>query len=123
MTSFTFQPSLRPALPCIYGPLDYREQRALFERIDGILAVSGLEQEFINLALTGSKIDADAISPKRFERFARLSVLAFRSNIARSLTGLSHRDFCARLADEPTLAMVSSSRICRFGQNILQEFQ
>jgi hypothetical protein len=63
MTSFTFQPSLRPALPCIYGPLDYREQRALFERIDGILAVSGLEQEFINLALTGSKIDADAISP------------------------------------------------------------
>jgi hypothetical protein len=103
MTSFTFQPSLRPALPCIYGPLDYREQRALFERIDGILAVSGLEQEFINLALTGSKIDADAISPKRFERFARLSVLAFRSNIARSLTGLSHRDFCARLADSPLL--------------------
>ena len=39
ISSFTFQPVLRPALPCVYGPLDYREQRALFERIDGILAV------------------------------------------------------------------------------------
>ena len=61
--------------------------------------MSGLEQEFINLALTGRKIDTDAIRPKRFVRFARLSVPAFRTNIARSLTGLSHRDFCAQLPD------------------------
>ena len=103
MTSFAFQPALRPALPCIYGPLDYREQRALLQRIDEILTVSGLEEEFINLALTDWQIDTDALSSKRFERFARLSVLAFRSNMARSLTGLSHRDFCARLADSPLL--------------------
>ena len=45
---FTYHPTLRPALPCVYGPLDYREQRALFERIDLILSCSGLEQEFIN---------------------------------------------------------------------------
>ena len=90
----TFQPAHRPALPFVYGPLDYREPRALFERMDGILAMLALEQEFINLALTGWKIDTDAISPKRFVRFARLSILAFRPNIARSLTGLSHRDFC-----------------------------
>ncbi len=99
MTSFTFQPALRPALPCVYGPSDYREQRALFERIDKILPVSGLEQDFVYLALTGSKINTDAMNSKRFERFARLSVLALRPNIACSLTGLSHRDFCARLAD------------------------
>ena len=96
---FTYQPALRPALPCIYGSLDYREQRALFERIDVILSASGLEQDFINLALTDQKIDTTATSAKRLGRFARLSVLAFRANIARILTGLGHRDFCARLAD------------------------
>jgi hypothetical protein len=95
----TYQPALRPALPCVYGPLDYREQRAMFERIDLILSTSGLEQEFINLALADRKIDTEAASAKRLERFARFSVLALRSNIARNLTGLAHRDFCARLAD------------------------
>ena len=37
----TYQPALRPALPCIYGPLEYREQRDLYERIDGILRILG----------------------------------------------------------------------------------
>jgi hypothetical protein len=64
---FTYQPALRPALPCVYGPLDYREQRALFEGIDGILSASGLEQDFINLALADRKIDTDATSAKRLE--------------------------------------------------------
>ena len=89
--------------------MDYREQRALLQRIDEILTVSGLEEEFINLALTDWQIDTDALSSKRFERFARLSILAFRSNIARSLTGLSHRDFCARLADSPLLQAKKAS--------------
>ncbi len=103
MFTFTYQPALRPALPCVYGPLDYREQRALFERIDLILSASGLEQDFINLALTDREIDTAASSARRLERFARYSVLALRSNIARKLTGLAHRDFCARLADSPLL--------------------
>ena len=29
--TLAYQPALRPALPSVYGPLDYREQRALFE--------------------------------------------------------------------------------------------
>lgn len=103
MFTFTYQPALRPALPCVYGPLDYREQRALFERIDLILSASGLEQDFINLALADRKIDTDATSAKRLESFARISVLALRANIARKLTGLAHREFCARLADSPLL--------------------
>ena len=52
MATFTYQPTLLPALPCVYGPVDYREQRALFQRIDATLSTSGLEQDFINLALT-----------------------------------------------------------------------
>ena len=99
----TYQPALRPALPCIFGPLDYREQCTLFERIDVILSVSGLEQDFINLALTDQKIATAATSAKRLEHFARLSVLTFRANIARILTGLAHREFCARLADSALL--------------------
>ena len=103
MKSFTYQPTLRPALPCVYGPLDYREQRALFERIDLILSCSGLEQEFINLALTDRQINVEKTSAKSLGRFARMSVLALRSNIARKLIGLGHRDFCARLADSSLL--------------------
>ncbi len=103
MFTFTYQPALRPALPCVYGPLDYREQRALFERIDLILSRSGLEQEFINLALADRQINSEKASAKFLGRFARMSVLALRSNIARKLIGLGHRDFCARLADSPLL--------------------
>jgi len=101
--TFTYQPALRPALPCVYGPLDYREQRALFQRIDSILSASGLEEQIITLTLTERKIDTHAASAVRLERFAKYCVLALRSNIARNLTGLDHRDFTTRLADSPLL--------------------
>lgn len=103
MFTFTYQPHLRPALPCVYGPLDYREQRALYERIDLILSTSGLEQEFINIALVEWKINTQHTSAKSLGQFARRSVLAMRANIARKLTGLDHRDFCVRLADSHLL--------------------
>jgi hypothetical protein len=99
----TYQPALRPALPNIYGPLEYREERALYERIDHILKVSGLEQEFINLALDDQQIDLATTSPKQLEWFANFSVMALRANIARDLTGLAHREFCTRLADSTLL--------------------
>jgi len=99
----TFQPALRPALPNVYGPLEYREERALYERIDHILTVSGLEQEFINLALDDQRIDLATTSPKQLDKFANFSVMALRANIARDLTGLAHRDFCTRLADSTLL--------------------
>ena len=79
--------------------MDYREQHALLERVGAILSASGLEQEFINLALADRKIATDATRAKRSECFARFSVLALRANIARLLTGLGHRDFCARIAE------------------------
>jgi hypothetical protein len=100
---FTYQPALRPALPCVYGPLDYREQRALFQRIDSILSASGLEEEFITLTLTERGITTVSATAARLERFAKYSVLALRTNIARNLTGLDHRDFATRLADSPLL--------------------
>lgn len=103
VNTFSYQPALRPALPCVYGPLDYREQRALFERIDTILSVSGLEEEFIKLTLAERELGPKAISVVRLERFAKYSVLALRANLARTLTGLDHREFTTRLADSPLL--------------------
>ncbi len=50
----------RQAFPSVDGPVDYREQRALFQCIDAILFTSGLEQDFINLALADRKIDTAA---------------------------------------------------------------
>lgn len=103
MITFTYQPALRPALPCVYGPLDYREQRTLFQRIDSILSASGLEEEFITLTLAERAINTHSATAARLERFAKYSVLALRTNIARTLTGLDHRDFATRLADSPLL--------------------
>jgi len=103
MESITYQPALRPALPCIYGCLDYREQRALYEKIDAILSASDLEQEFINLTVADREFDTQTATAKQLDRFARFSALALRSNIARKLTGLDHREFCVRLTDSPLL--------------------
>ena len=103
MRSFTYQPALRPALPCVYGPADYREQRALYEHIDAILTASGIEQEFIDIAFSERGIDVAGTRPARIERLAIRSVQALRCNIARKLTGLDHRGFCARLADSALL--------------------
>lgn len=98
-----YQPALRPALPNIYGPLEYREQRATFERMDQILAQSGLDREFLRFAMKDQNFDAVEHSAKDNQRFAAYSFVCLRGNLARYLLGLSHRDFCARLADSPLL--------------------
>ena len=36
---------LRPALPCIYGPLEYRVEREIYERIDDLLLTTGIEAQ------------------------------------------------------------------------------
>ncbi len=103
MEIIAYQPPLRPALPCVYGPLEYREERTRFESIDKILRVSGLEDEFVKLALGGRHEDPSLLSTRRLASFTRYSILALRSNIARHLLGEDHRDFCVRLADSPLL--------------------
>ena len=122
MITFTYQPALRPALPCIYGPLDYREQRTLFQRIDSILSASGLEEEFIMLTLTERGIDTHSATAARLERFAKYSVLALWTNIARTLMkattlirkhGLKHRmpqEPLAFLSDMDTLCMKMTAK-------------
>ncbi len=98
-----FQPVLRPALPTIYGPLDYREQRDLILRIDRILSESKLDEAFLQAAIRDQGIDPSKRTFKQNARFARFSALCLRANVARMLLGLAHREFCARLADSALL--------------------
>ena len=51
MLKVTYQPELRPALLNVIGCKEYREERDLFVRIDEILTLSGLEQEFVELSV------------------------------------------------------------------------
>ena len=103
MNIVSFQPALRPALPLVDGPKEYREQRVLFERLDDLLVQSGLESSFIKMSVAHGEIDLSKLSAKEQQRMNESCILALRSNIARSITGMNHRDFCIRLADSSLL--------------------
>ena len=103
LITFAFQPTLRPALLPVFGSADYREQRRQFERIDLILTESKLDAEFLALALKDQGIDPATLCPKKGARFAMMSALSLRANLARTLLQLPHRPFCARVADSPLL--------------------
>ena len=103
MNTIAFQPALRPALLPVFGSVDYQSQRLLFERIDAILTESKLDALFLKLALQDQELDAAAATPARLASFHQMTFVGLRANLARSLLGLAHREFCARLADSPLL--------------------
>ena len=78
MQSITYQPFLRPALPQVFGPKEYREERQLFIRIDELLSTSGLEAEFIGLSMKHCGFDPGATGPG----VSRLSTAAASSRCA-----------------------------------------
>ena len=98
-----YQPALRPALPCIYGPVEFREYRDQLVQIDRMLVEGGVEAAFIQLALAENAAEWEAASPKQLRRLAQQSVLALRCNVARVLTGQSFRDFAVRAAESSLL--------------------
>lgn len=101
--TISFQPDLRPELPLVDGPKEYHEQRALFMRLDDLLSHSGLEGEFFTLSMAYRKINLQERSAAEVQSLSRSCTLALRSNLARLITGLNHRDFCIRLADSSLL--------------------
>jgi hypothetical protein len=103
MATIAFQPSFRPPLLPVFGSLDYHEQRRLFERIDAILTESRLDEEFLALAIKDRDIDLANFPAKSAAKFAQFCFVCLRANIARKLTGLSHREFIVRLADSSLL--------------------
>ena len=104
MKKVTLQYDLRPALPNVYGTLDYRTFRDTLVKMDEILTKSGLEQDICSEALA-RQITEEQIDPKLFYSTHQSSLRykkirhALRCNIARHLTGESYRSFSIRLAD------------------------
>jgi len=98
-----YQPQLRPDLPVVFASKDYFLQRDLLIRIDEILVTSRLEIDFIRLSTKQREFDPDKATAKQLDRFNQQCILALRSNIARHLLGMEHRDFCVRIADSNLL--------------------
>lgn len=101
-----YQPSLRPALPTVYGPHDYREFRRMFEHIDALLERSDLVGKFIGLSVREASGKAGLVNPAFLEHSER----ALRCTIARIISGDSYRKFTERLADSQVLQW-----FCRVG--------
>jgi hypothetical protein len=98
-----FQPALPVRLPTIEGNVDYQTFREQLLLIDQQLMLSGLEDRFIQLDLERWMQGQKRVSAKAQQRRQQLSRLALRSNLARTLQGLSLREFAIRLADSPLL--------------------
>lgn len=94
----SYQCPLRPALPCIYGPVEYREERDLYERIDRLLHTTGVAQACISAAFAQSRRDWTSATPAAIGRFGRYASIGLRCAVARSLTGLSLRGLTIRAA-------------------------
>lgn len=101
--TLAFQSELRPELPLVEGPKEYQEQRALFVRLDELLDLSGIEHRFFELSAAHQAIELSTLSAAQQHSFKSNCIQALRSNLARMLTGLSHREFCIRLADSTLL--------------------
>ncbi len=99
-----YQFPLRPALPCIYGPVEYRDERDLYERIDALLHSSGIEREYIAAAFSQSGSDWSRATARAINKHALYASIGLRCAVARSVTGLSLRGLTTRAADSTTLA-------------------
>ena len=98
-----YQPGLRPALPCVYGPVEFREFRDQLVTIDGMLHEGGIEAAFVRAAAAEHAPVLAQAGAKAWARFAQTSALALRCNVARVLTGLSYREFAVRTAESGLL--------------------
>lgn len=108
------QEHLNGYIPTVLGPVEFRLWKQQLERIHASLRLSGLEATFQRLSLArrddeerrqaaAEKRPFHTLSPGRQAAFQRLSSQALRCNLARTLLGLSLRDFACRLAESMLL--------------------
>lgn len=86
------QLKMKPVIPTVYGPLDYRIFRAQLIEIDRQLTESGLEHRFIQKTLETSP---DVRTPQNANRL----VTALRTTILQTLIEESFRKLSFRIAD------------------------
>jgi hypothetical protein len=95
--NLAFQPSLRPALPVVFGAKDYRQFRDTLVEMDRILTVSGIEDRFIRERM--SALGHGGFSAKRRQSHWRTTRLALRYSILRALTQETFRVLSRQVAD------------------------
>jgi len=98
MSIITFQPELRPALPCVFGSKDYRLFRDTLIEMDRILTITGLEGRLIERRIASYK---EPVWLPQLQRHCKTLRLALRHNILLAITGLSFRELSQRMADSP----------------------
>ena len=96
MENIAFQPEFRPALPPVYGAKDYRDFRDTLTEMDRILVESGIEDEFVRHHLAEH---VDTVSERKLGFLAKKIRKALRHDILLTLSGLSVREFSAKLPD------------------------
>ena len=99
-THIAWQPELRPDIPTVYGPLEYRLFKAQLEEIDELLLHGGIENDFVGEVLDSLPAELDE---KAHAHRAKNASLALRSNIARKILGLSYRELAVRIAESEPL--------------------
>jgi transposase, IS5 family len=108
------QEHLSGYIPTVVGPVEFRVWKQQLETIHVLLRRSGLEETFQRLSL--ARRDAEerrqaaaerrpfrALSPAEQASYQRLSSQALRCTLARTLLGLSLREFACRLAESVLL--------------------
>jgi len=96
-TELAWQPELRPAIPTIYGPIEWRAFLRQLVEIDRLL-LAGIESDFVREVCSALPTDC---SQARRNFCAKNASLSLRVNLARKLLGLSARKFAMRApADE-----------------------
>ena len=96
MSIITFQPELRPALPCVIGSKEYHEFRDVLVEMDRILAIGSLEDRIIAKQIAAYD---DSDSPRHLSRHCKTLRQALRHSILLGLTGYSYRKLAQRLPD------------------------
>ena len=105
-----YQSKFRQELPEIRGSKDYHDYRQLFQRLDALLDQSGIEREIVRKYMEIAERDG-YVNYRKGVKLQEKIRKAFRCSIARHLTGLSYREFSARLADSPVL-----QKFCRLDE-------
>ena len=97
-----FPTELRLRLPTIVGNVDYLTLRQSLEQIDQLLRTSGVEQAFVEQALSGWRAEgARTPSAGEQQHFQLRSRKALRCTVLRTLLQEDYRGFSCQLAGNP----------------------
>lgn len=96
-----FPTELRPRLPTIVGNVDYLTLRQRLEQIDELLRISGIEQEFVELALQSWLQGSRTPTARQQQRFQLRSRRALRCTVLRALLQEDYRGFSCQVAGNP----------------------